>query len=151
MRSRRRPGSRSSAAIGRASLLIESALSDRAAVTGALNQLQQMTGDDVEQALLSVVKRGTSADRLAALPALLKHGNADALHLALEALARTGSPSTRSLVLRMIGDAGTPAAFGAESRACTHGRRRVARERATARCRDPPRATLRSARNHCLR
>ena len=53
-------------------MLIEAALSDRAQTTGALGQLAAMQGDDVDQALLSVIKQGTSADRRAALPRMLK-------------------------------------------------------------------------------
>jgi HEAT repeat protein len=69
-----------------------------------------MSGEDVDQALLSVVKQGTSADRRAALPRLLKVGNSDALALATE-LATKGSRSERYDAMRMLGDAGTPKAF----------------------------------------
>ena len=52
-------------------LLIEAALSDRAQITGALAQLAQMEGEDVDQALLSVDQAGLErrSPRRAAAPA----------------------------------------------------------------------------------
>ena len=94
-------------------LLIESALSDRAQVTDALVTIQEMTGDDIDQALLSVVKQGTPADRLDALPRLLKAGNAEALQLAVQ-MAQTGSRDQRDRALRLLGQVGTPGAYAAE-------------------------------------
>ena len=51
-----------------------------------------MSGDDVDQALLSVVRQGSRADRRAALPRLLKAGNPEALaardRLRVEGLAQ---------------------------------------------------------------
>jgi HEAT repeat protein len=94
-------------------LLIESALSERAQLTGALDVLQDMTGDDVTQALLSVVKQGTSTDRLDALPRLLKASNPEALALTVE-LARNSGRNERSRALRILDQAATPAAYAAE-------------------------------------
>src|SRR5262249_31209104 len=91
---------------------IESALSDRAQLTGALGQLSQMAGDDVDQALLSVIKQGTSADRRAALPRLLKTGNPDALAVAID-LAAKGTRNEKSEAMRMLADSGNPKAFEA--------------------------------------
>ena len=88
-------------------LLIEAALADRAQITGALGQLAQMEGEDVDQALISVIKQGSSADRRAALPRLLKTGNPEALHLAMD-LASKGSRNERYDAMRMLADAGTP-------------------------------------------
>src|SRR3569623_3473596 len=92
--------------------LIEAALADRAQITGALNQQQQMSGDDVDQALLSVVRQGASADRRAALPRLIKSGNPEALQLAVD-FASKGSRNERYEALRMLGAAGTPKSFQA--------------------------------------
>ena len=102
-------------------LLINSALSDRAQVTDALVTLQQMTGDDIDQALLSVVKQGTPADRLDALPRLLKSGNAEALQLAVQ-MVQTGARDQREHALRLLGEAGTPGAFAAELELARSGR-----------------------------
>ena len=91
-------------------LLIASALGDRAQITGALTQLQTMEGDDVDQALLSVIAQGASADRRAALPSLLRAENPKALALAAE-FARTGSRNERYEVMRMLSDAGSAKAI----------------------------------------
>ncbi|MEO8550429.1 MAG: HEAT repeat domain-containing protein, partial [Kofleriaceae bacterium] len=93
-------------------MLIESALSDRAQLTGALDQLQLMQGEDVEQALISVVKQGSSADKRAALPRLLKAGNPEAVALAID-LANKGSRNEKADAMRMLADSGTPKAFSA--------------------------------------
>ena len=81
-------------------------------MTGALDQLAQMQGEDVDQALLSVVKQGSSAERRAVLPRLVKAGNPEALQLAID-LASKGSRNERYEAMRMLGDAGTPKAFDA--------------------------------------
>ena len=93
-------------------LLIASALGDRAQITGALTQLQTMEGEDIDQALLTVIAQGTSADRRAALPRLLRAENPKALALAAE-FARTGSRNERYEVMRMLSDAGSAKAIDA--------------------------------------
>src|SRR6185503_12540541 len=93
-------------------LLIEAALSDRAQLTGALGQLAQMQGEDVDQALLSVIKQGTSNERRQVLPRLVREGNAEALQMTID-LASKGSRNERYDAMRILGDAGTPKAFDA--------------------------------------
>ena len=93
-------------------LIIEAALGERAQVTGALTLLANMEGPDVDAALLSVVRDGSSQDRRAALPRLLKTNSPDALALAVQ-LANKGSRNERYEALRMLADAGTPSSYDA--------------------------------------
>jgi HEAT repeat protein len=92
--------------------LIEVALSDRGEWSGALAQLQMMQGDDVDQALLEVVKNGTSQERRLALPRLLKAGNKLAIALAID-MASSGSRNERTDAMRMLADSAQPAAIDA--------------------------------------
>jgi HEAT repeat protein len=93
-------------------LLIEVALSERGQTTGALAQIAQMEGADVEQALLTVLQKGSSSERYAVLPRLLKTGHEGALELALR-LATTGPRYERAEIMRMLADAGSPRAWDA--------------------------------------
>src|SRR5262249_8858966 len=65
-----------------------------------------------DQALITVVKSGSNADRRAALPRLLKIGNPDALQLAID-LAHKGARSEKFEVMRLLADSGAPRAFDA--------------------------------------
>lgn len=87
--------------------LIEAAMSERGVSNGALEQLQQLQGDDVDNALLAVVKQGTAAEKKAALPRLVKLGNPEAIALATD-LAQKGSTQDRYQAMQMLATAGTP-------------------------------------------
>ena len=91
-------------------LLINSALSDRAQITGALVQLAALEGEDVDAALLKVMKEGSAADRKIALPRLLRTGNEDALRVAIE-LAQRGSRNERLEAMRLLAEAPSPKAW----------------------------------------
>jgi len=93
-------------------LLISSALSDRAQLTGALDELARFDGEDVDAALLKVVKEGSNAARRAALPRLLRIGNEDALRVAAE-MATTGSRNDRIQAMNLLAESGTPKAWDA--------------------------------------
>ena len=93
-------------------LLIGAALSDRAQLTGALTHLSQLSGDDVDQALLSVVRQGTGADRQAALPKLVKSGNAEAMQVAIH-MATQGSAKERRDAVEILAESRSPRAFDA--------------------------------------
>jgi len=93
-------------------LLIASALSDRAQITGALAQLAQLEGEDVEAALLKVLQEGSSLAKRTALPRLLKSGNEQAMAVAIE-MARSGSRVDRTEAMRMLADCGSPKAWEA--------------------------------------
>lgn len=84
-------------------LLISAALSDDAQSTGALAQLAQLSGADVDHVLLSVMKQGTGADRREVLPRLLRAGNSEAFDIAID-LATKGSLTERSEMIRLLGD-----------------------------------------------
>lgn len=86
-------------------LLIEAALSDRAQITGAIMQLAELEGDDVDAALVAVLKKGNSADRRAALPRLLSIGNQAAIDLALEVASR-GATNERYEAIQMLAISG---------------------------------------------
>jgi HEAT repeat protein len=92
--------------------LIEVALSDRGALTGALAQIAQLQGEDIDAALLTVIQRGTPSERRTALPRLLKAGHAAAIDAAV-ALVATGPRHERLEVMRMLADSGAPRAWGA--------------------------------------
>src|SRR5262245_56795674 len=108
-------------------LLINAALGDRAEITGALAQLAELEGEDVDQALMAVLRSGTGGDRSAALPRLLKTGHPEAIQLAIE-LAHKGSRNERYEAMRMLADSGTPRAFDAliDIASKSHGQTRVA-------------------------
>ncbi len=93
-------------------LLIASALSDRGQITGAITQLAGMEGDDVDAALLKIIKDGSSAERRSALPRLLKAGNEEALKITIE-MAAKGSRTERSEAMRLLADASSPKAWDA--------------------------------------
>ncbi len=93
-------------------LLIASALSDRAQITGALVQLAQLEGEDVDAALLVILEKGSSVAKRAALPRLLKMGNEKAMAVAIE-MARSGSRTDKMEAMRMLADAGSPKAWDA--------------------------------------
>ncbi|HEY0253500.1 MAG TPA: HEAT repeat domain-containing protein, partial [Kofleriaceae bacterium] len=87
--------------------LIEAAMSERGVSSGALEQLQQLQGEDVDNALLAVVRQGTAAEKKAALPRLVKAGNPEALKLAID-LADSGGRTERYEAMQMLAQAGTP-------------------------------------------
>lgn len=91
-------------------LIIEAAMGDRAQLTGALSLLQTMDGEDVDAALLAVVRDGSSADRRAALPRLLKTDKPEALAAALD-LATKGTRNERYEAMRMLADSGSQKAY----------------------------------------
>ncbi|TMQ15710.1 MAG: hypothetical protein E6J90_25125 [Deltaproteobacteria bacterium] len=93
-------------------ILINAALGDRGQISGALAQLAQMEGDDVDQALLSVMRSGSGAARRAALPRLVKAGNPDAIQLAI-GLVQHGVRQDREEAIRLLADSGVPRAFDA--------------------------------------
>ena len=93
-------------------ILIEAALSDRGGSNGALVQLAQMQGEDVDQAMLSVIKQGSSNERRAVLPRLVKAGNPEAMQLAID-LAKKGSRNEKYDAMRILGEANTPKAVEA--------------------------------------
>ncbi len=93
-------------------LLISSALSDRAQITGALAHLAQLEGEDVDAALLVVLEKGSMVAKRAALPRLLKAGNEKAMQVALE-MARSGSRIDKAEAMRMLADSGSPKAWDA--------------------------------------
>lgn len=89
--------------------IIEAALSDRAEWTGAIYQLGTMQGEDVDAALVDVVKNGSARERQVVMPRLLRLGNAEAMRVAIEQ-ASTGSRSDQMDAMRQLADAGTPQA-----------------------------------------
>ena len=93
-------------------LLITSALSDRAQLTGALNHLASLEGEDVDAALLLILEKGSSVAKRAALPRLLKVGNEKAMQVAIE-MAHSGSRTDKSEAMRMLADSGSPKAWEA--------------------------------------
>jgi HEAT repeat protein len=93
-------------------LLINAALGDRGRLSGALDQLALLDGDDVEQALTTVLKSGSPAERRAALPRVLKTGNPEAMTLAID-LARKGTRDERSEAMRLLAGSGAPKAYDA--------------------------------------
>jgi hypothetical protein len=74
--------------------------------------VRQRPGDDIDDALLEVVRHGSKRSRDAALPQLVRAGDADALALAIE-IASHGARNDRYGALRALADAGSPAATDA--------------------------------------
>ncbi len=107
-------------------LLISSALSDRAQITGAIDQLARLDGDDVDAALLKIIKDGNNTARRAALPRLLRTGNEDALRVAVD-MATRGSRSDRYQAMNLLANTPTPAAWDAlvDIAGKVHGQARV--------------------------
>lgn len=93
-------------------ILIEVALSDRGRASGALAQLTTLEGDDVDQALLTVLKDGSSHERRLTLPRLLRSGNQLALDYAVK-IASSGTRNERYEAMRALADADTTKSFDA--------------------------------------
>jgi HEAT repeat protein len=91
-------------------LLIQAALSERGHFTNAVAQLAQLEGEDVEAALVEVMRKGSSAERRQALPRLLGSGNPDAMKLALD-MATRGSRTERADAMRLLAESGAPEAW----------------------------------------
>ncbi len=89
-------------------LLIASALSDRAHVTGAIELLMTLTGSDIDQTLLAIGKTDRR-HRHAVLSHLLGTGNAEATALVTQ-LATSGTEAERSEALQLFVDADSPEA-----------------------------------------
>lgn len=107
-------------------LLINAALSDRAKSTNAIAYLAKLSGDDVDQALMSAIKHGASQDRRAALPRLLKAGHTEALEMTID-WATKGSANDRNEAIRLLAESRSPRAIEALVKVATtsHGNARV--------------------------
>ncbi len=93
-------------------LLIEAAKGDRAEATGALEQLSELDGDDIDEVVAGVLADGTPEQRRTVLPRLLEQGNPKALELAID-LARYSSGYARTQAMELLANAGTQPTFDA--------------------------------------